>query len=114
MAHTPYYKLIGRLPVPVPVEELELDWGANGAFDIENRRVAETKIGPLRVSTVFLAMNHNWSMDPDSPPILFETMVFGAHAEGEYAESYCDRYSTWDEAEKGHERAVEYARRLLG
>ena len=34
-------------------------------------------------------------------PILFETMIFG----GEHHE-YQERYTTWDEAIKGHKEAV--------
>lgn len=60
------------------------------------RRVAETMIGEVRVSTVFLGINHAWR--PDEPPALFETMVFGGPLDLEM-----DRYSRWDSAEEGHE-----------
>lgn len=117
-----YYKLIGRLPVPLRgyylYDEDGRITGASSdpdvikeftdAFAGENRIVAKTDVGPLHVSTVFLAIDHNWSPDPDAPPILFETMIFGDN-EDEYQE----RYSTWDEAEKGHARAVEHAKELL-
>ena len=52
----------------------------------------------IGVSTVFLGIDHNVSMDT-SEPVLFETMVFG----GEYNEEQW-RYKTWDEAMSGHER----------
>ena len=51
------------------------------------------------VSTVFLGLDHNWN---GGPPILFETMVFG----GPHNE-YQERYATWDQAEKDHDRVVE-------
>jgi hypothetical protein len=50
------------------------------------------------VSTVFLAINHNFH---SGPPLLFETMVFGGRLDGEQ-----DRYSTWEEALLGHDSMV--------
>jgi hypothetical protein len=58
-------------------------------------------IGEVRVSTVFLGIDHAW----EGPPLLFETMVFGGPLDEEM-----ERYSTWEEAERGH--AV-MARRVL-
>lgn len=67
--------------------------------------VAKTYIGDVFVSTLFL------SVDPTcphkGPPILFETMIF-YHDE---REDYQERYCTWDEAVKGHERACELVRK---
>ncbi len=97
------YKLIGRLPVPVDDVVEWSQW-----FGTADRQVARDLVGPLMVSTVFLGVDHNYF--DDGPPILFETMVFGGEACDEYAESYCERYSTWDEAEKGHAVAVAWAR----
>jgi hypothetical protein len=65
---------------------------------IGNRRVDQTEIGNCHVSTVFLGLDHNW--DIGGPPLLFETMVFH---DGDGEESW--RYSTWDEAVEGHEKA---------
>lgn len=53
----------------------------------------------VRISTVFLGMNHAWN---DGPPILFETMIFG----GDHDE-FQERYETWNEAEEGHKKAIE-------
>ena len=53
----------------------------------------------VMVSTVFLGIDHNLN---GGPPILFETMVFG----GPHNE-YQERYATWDQAEKDHDRVVE-------
>jgi len=57
--------------------------------------VNKTKKDGVTVSTVFLAIDHQWH--PDEQPELFETMVF----EGEH-DSIQERYATWDEAEAGH------------
>jgi hypothetical protein len=68
----------------------------------EKRLVARTDIGiRYSISTVFLTIDHNWSMW--GPPILFETMVFTKEGNDEDME----RYRTWDEAIAGHERMVD-------
>lgn len=53
----------------------------------------------VRVSTVFLGLDHNWS--GNGPPIVFETMIFG----GEHDE-YCDRCATLAQARKMHTKAL--------
>ena|SRR3990167_11390904 len=54
------------------------------------------------VSTVWLGLNHNWE---DGPPLIFETMVFSKR--GDYGtEEDCERYSTLEEAIKGHKKLV--------
>ena len=97
------YKLIGKLAVPC--EDL-LEWGR--WFETADRHVDLTQIGPLTVSTVFLGLDHSFG---EGEPLLFETMIFGAHAEDEAVEGYQDRYPSW--AEAGHARAVEVARQVL-
>jgi hypothetical protein len=52
----------------------------------------------VRVLTIFLGLDYQFG---DGPPLLFETMIFG----GEHNEDQW-RYSTWDEAEAGHDAAV--------
>jgi hypothetical protein len=56
--------------------------------------------GDVRVSTVFLGLDHNFG-DLFGLPILFETMAF--IADDSFAQ---DRYRTWAEAEAGHDRIV--------
>jgi hypothetical protein len=97
-----YYSLIGRLPVPCRDMIEWARWMEKG-----ERVVAQTQVGPLWISTVFLGLDHNHSGRGD--PLLFETMIFGdAEERGEG-----DRYTTWDEAERGHARFVEECRRRL-
>lgn len=94
------YILKDKIPIKVGV----LEWAQN--FErIENRRVAETILDlddDVRVSTVFLGIDHSWA---GPPPIVFETMIFGGKHD-----QYQDRYSTWKQAEEGHERAVKIAK----
>ena len=91
---------------PIPVEDL-LEWAR--WFERNDRRVAEDFIGPYRVSTVFLGLNHNFAGlfgGGDPTPIVFETMVFaaaGQHAPHNYDMERC---STWDEAVARHQQVV--------
>lgn len=68
-------------------------------FETANRRVADETIGDVRVSTVFLSINHSFG---EGPPMLFETMVFGGPMDQEQ-----DRCTTWNEAEAMHAAMVE-------
>jgi hypothetical protein len=72
-------------------------------FD-EWRRIALHKRNGVRVSTVFLGIDHNFGLE--GPPIVFETMVFIDDAEDdERGNDYGQwRYSTYDEALLGHIR----------
>lgn len=65
-------------------------------------RVGSTHVGESWISTVFLGLDHQFG---DGPPMIFETLVFnGALADEQ------ERYSTWDEAERGHEAMVKRVR----
>lgn len=68
-------------------------------FETADRHVGDDTIGKVRISTVFLGIDHNWGFS--KKPILFETMIFGGKNN-----DYQERYGTWEEAEKGHKRAV--------
>lgn len=71
----------------------------------ENRRVALTKLPwGTEISTVFLALNHNYKRD--ERPILWETMIFGGACH-----DFQYRYPTYRQALIGHNVAVEMARR---
>jgi hypothetical protein len=70
-------------------------------FETADRCVRDTARDDVRVSTVFLGLDHGFGLD-HTPPLLFETMVF---VNG--TEEGCERYSSWAEAEAGHERWVQ-------
>ncbi len=53
---------------------------------------------PVRVSTVFLAVDHNFF---GGKPVLFESLVFCGNADG-----IMRRYHTWDEAVEGHKHLL--------
>lgn len=73
------------------------------------RRVADTDLGGVRVSTVFLGIDHGFGASPR--PILFETMIFAP--EHPDLDQMQRRYATWDEAERGHAEWVALATRQV-
>src|SRR5437773_1498037 len=87
-----YYILEGTEPVRCHDALTWAQW-----FETANRQVADTWMTPtLLVSTIFLGLNHQFF--EDAPPLLFETMVFrNGHGDEQ------ERYTTWHEAEQGHE-----------
>jgi hypothetical protein len=94
------YILIGKLAVPEPDLMKWATW-----YETANRHVANTQIGGIWVSTVFLGVDHNFGA---GLPILFETMVFRGGSGNE-----CVRCESWDEAEKQHADMVELVRREI-
>lgn len=83
-----FYILEGKTPVPV---DSLLDY-AEWAYG-QDRTVKKTELpGGVMVSTMFLGLFGQ----------MFETMIFG----GEH-DMYQRQYSTWEEAEKGHQEAIE-------
>ena len=87
------YILVGHTPKPV---NDVLEWGR--WFEKADRHVAKTRVGKVKISTVFLGLDHSFG---GNTPILFETMIFG----GKHND-YQRRYATWEEAELGHSKAV--------
>jgi hypothetical protein len=90
-----YYLLQGKTPVKTPFDE----WIRKFNYEDKGRRIKQTTIGDVDISTVFLGMDHQIF---EGKPMLFETMVFG----GEH-DRYQERYSTWEEAEAGHQKVCE-------
>ncbi len=79
-------------------------WGS--LFEKANRHVGNDKIGEVKVSTVFLGIDHNFN---EGIPILFETMVFGGKFDQEQ-----ELYSTYEEAELGHDKWVNKVKENIG
>jgi hypothetical protein len=80
----------------VPVEDI-IQWAME--FEKQNRQVKLDSVGKVQISTVFLGLDHQ--LDPNGLPLLFETMIFGgAH------DQFQNRYTTWEEAERGHDQAL--------
>ena len=91
---------------PVPCDDL-LTW-AQWFETVDNRRIAQDRNeGPgspdVRVSTVFLGLDHQWG---NGPPVLWETMVFGGPHDG-----LQERYTSRAAALQGHQ---DICRQVLG
>jgi len=82
-----------------PIEVDLMTW-AQWFEEPANRIVKQTlcSAGTCEVSTVFMGINHNFSA---GPPLLLETMVFGGAAD-----TFQDRYSTYEQAELYHDVVV--------
>lgn len=85
------YILEGKIPKKVDL----LTWAK--WFKTANRYVNKTEINDVKISTVFLGIDHGFG----GIILLFETMIFGGKNDG-----YQERYKTWEQAEKGHLKAV--------
>lgn len=70
--------------------------------DPDYKRVGFTMVWfSIKVSTVFLFVDHSTDSTGFGKPVLFETMVFGGLHDG-----HIERYCTWQEAENGHAAQV--------
>ena len=84
-----------------------IEWGQ--FLELRDRcTVGYTQINSrVYVSTVFLGIDHRHF--GSGPPILFETMIFGGELDGHQW-----RYSSWDDAETGHQAVVRKMREAAG
>lgn len=75
-----------------------MEWAEN--METENTRVACTDLGDGRhIATVFLGLDHRWYRP--GPPLIFETTMYGGE------DDYLVRYSTYEQALRGHQQTVE-------
>jgi hypothetical protein len=88
----PEYRMVGNDYIHV----------RGASYRIEHTDAVERAEGIVRVSTVWLGLDHNLF----GPPHIFETMIFGGAHDGTLW-----RYSSHAEAVTGHAAAVELVRR---
>lgn len=81
---------------PVPEDDL-IKWGK--WIEKANRIVEVDVIKGMKVSTVFLGLDHSFG---DGKPLLYETMIFGGVHDG-----YQVRYTTRKQALEGHEKTLQ-------
>jgi hypothetical protein len=79
---------------PKPTDDI-LEWARWFERSGSERIVARETQGEVTVSTVFLGLDHNFSMT--GSPLLYETMVFGGEHDSEMR-----RYTTVEQAKAGH------------
>lgn len=89
------YAILNEKREVVPVDDV-ITWGK--WFEKHDRIVKQETIGDVKVSTVFLGLDHSFG---SGPPDWFETMIFNGRHDG-----YCERCETWDQAEAQHAQAV--------
>jgi len=84
----------------IPVDDV-LTWV--DFYNTHDRIVAQDNIGDVKVSTVFLGLDHGYGFltGEVEPPIVFETMIFGGKHD-----LYQNRCATWTEAEAMHAKAL--------
>ena len=80
------------------VEPNVVKWGQWMGTSLRRRVGSDEPIPGVKVSTVFLGLDHSWD---DGPPVLWETMIFG----GQFDE-YQERYTSFNDAKEGHAKAV--------
>lgn len=77
-----------------------MEWAA--WYETSDRSIGKTFIDGIRISTVFLGIDHGFNFeDEDVPPVLWETMVFGGPMDQEQW-----RYDSLEKAKVGHKLAV--------
>ena len=92
-----HYVLAEDGKTPIKIGDF-MEWARQ--FETMNRRVGLDLIGDIRISTVFLGLDHNFMFD--GPPVLWETMIFGGQFDGEQ-----DRYTSYEDAVAGHAAMVQ-------
>jgi hypothetical protein len=99
-----------------PFETDPLTWAAWFETSGDERRVAETTVGEVWISTVFLAVDLQASLDRTHAPILWETAAFGPSPAGHSIGSMLDaaRYTSKADALAGHRRMVDHYRQHQG
>lgn len=89
-----YFDRAGR---PITFDEWARLWQP------EYKRVALDELGEIRISTVWLGLDHRFG--DAGPPLIFETMIFGGTLDGEQS-----RYSTEEQARAGHAHWISLVR----
>lgn len=100
-----FYYILDEAHNVIAISDL-MAWGQWFEENDALRRVGSDIINGIRVSTVFLGLDHNYG---SGAPLLFETMIFDKSADSSL-NGMMWRYSTWAEAEEGHKAAVRTVR----
>lgn len=93
-------------------------------FETADRHVGCDMIGPYRISTVFLGLDHDYMQErvTRSDPLVFETMIFDDSklesspffsAKFHLSFHFQRRYRSWEAAKAGHAYAVRISERML-
>ena len=85
-----------------------LEWGKWFEKYPERRIVQQDVVKGIKISTVFLGLDHSWSLDESEPPVLWETMVFANEGKtlGDMCDLRCERYTSHQDARDGHAKML--------
>lgn len=86
-----------------PIRCTTEEWGHWFEANVDQRIVKKTQTKESEVSTVFLGLDHAFG---GGRPLIYESLVFGGPMENEM-----NRYSTKEEALKGHAELVDAVNR---
>lgn len=92
-----YYLLKGKTPRLVKDSKEWAKW-----YKKHSQQIDACVVGNYSITTVFIGIDHNFF--GKGPPLLFETMVFECKRAA--INNFTRRYSTWDEAQAGHDEIV--------
>lgn len=101
---TGYYVLLDGEPVPEPDVRRWARWFEGSLA--ERRVAADEPVPGVRVSTMFLGMDHGFG----GPPLLYETQIFDEGGTGHPLADEQRRYEDKAEAVAGHADAVRLVR----
>lgn len=86
--------------------------GFRKGFDFNNRFDLKTTVNNYLVSTVDLGIDHQYMAG--LPPLYYETMICKIKdGEVDFTDVYCERYTTEEEARRGHNMAIDYVKNHL-
>jgi hypothetical protein len=92
-----------------PIKSTGTDVGKWLENNPEKKGVKQEHIDNIFISTVFLGLDHSFPWNEDKRPVLWETMIFG----GEH-DQYQERYSSYEDALKGHQTAIDLIKKENG
>lgn len=92
---------------PIPCSSIieYQEWVKKHGTTVAESSFLDTGGEKIQVSTVFLGLDHSYN---STIPILWETMVFGGLLNQEQ-----QRYASFQEALKGHNEVVDYAKKTI-
>ena len=86
-------------------EDEIITWARWFESNKHRRRVAFTEVAGIDCSTVFLGVDHSWSLRP-GVGLVFETMLCDRRNESSDLDNMAWRYCCWHQAARTHDRIV--------
>ena len=90
---------------PIPLEQMAMLRLDDHYATVQQDDLLTPDGQTMWISTVWLGIDHNFERGGE--PVIFETMIF---VRG-YEDEYCARYSTAQDAQRGHDEIIDMLRR---